>query len=52
MGGIPGKPQIVQVKEREFSLLRYLLGNATTAWQQKLLGREGAQFSVDYLWHW
>ncbi len=52
MGGIPGKPQIVQVKEREFSLLRYLLGNAATAWQQKLLGREGTQFSVDYLWHW
>ncbi len=50
MGGIPGKPQIVQVKEREFSLLRFLLGNGAMVWRQTLLGREGGQFSVDYLW--
>lgn len=52
MGGIEGKPQIVQVKEREFSLLRFLLGNAATAWRQRLLGGEGSRFSVDYLWQW
>jgi len=52
MGGIPGKPRIVQVKPREFSLLRLLLGNAATGWPQKLLGGEGGQYSVDYLWTW
>ncbi|MFQ5532330.1 MAG: signal peptide peptidase SppA [Candidatus Methylomirabilales bacterium] len=52
MGGIPGKPQIVQVKERQFSLLRFLLGSAPAIWRQRILGREGGQFSVDYLWQW
>lgn len=52
MGGIPGKPQIVQVKEREFSLLRFLLGSDPTGWRHTLLGREGSQFSVNYLWQW
>ncbi len=50
MGGIEGKPQIVQVKEREFSLLRLLLGNAATAWRQRLMGGEGGRLSVDFLW--
>lgn len=52
MGGIEGKPEIVQIKEREFSLLALLLGNAATTWHGKLLGGEGVQFSVDYLWRW
>ena len=50
MGDIPGKPEIVKVEEREFSLLRFLLGSTATSWQRKLLGKEGSQFSVDYLW--
>lgn len=52
MGGIPGKPQIVQIEEREFSLLRFLLGSTATVWGQKLLGTEKSRFSVDYLWQW
>jgi protease-4 len=52
MGGIEGRPEIVQIREREFSLLGLLLGNAATMWHGKLLGGEGAQFSVDYLWRW
>lgn len=52
MGGIEGKPQIVQIKEREFSLLRFLLGSAATTWQQKLLGGERSGVSVDYLSRW
>lgn len=52
MGGIEGKPQIVQIKEREFSLLRLLLGSVGTTWQEKLLGGKGNRVSVDYLWRW
>lgn len=52
MGGIEGRPQIVQIKERKFSLLGLLFGEATTTWRAKLLGGEGARFSVDYLWRW
>ncbi|MFQ5846450.1 MAG: signal peptide peptidase SppA [Candidatus Methylomirabilales bacterium] len=52
MGGIEGKPEIVQVKEREFSLLRFLLGGAATSWRHKILGRGTGQLSVDYLWQW
>jgi protease-4 len=53
MGGIEGKPQIVQIKEREFSLLRFLLGSAATTWQESFLGGgDGTGFSVDYLWRW
>jgi len=52
LGGIPGKPQIVQATEREFSLLRFLLGRNATAWGRKLLGGEGGRYSVDYLWQW
>ncbi len=52
MGGISGKPRIVRIEEREFSLLRFLLGNSATVWGQKLLGREKGRFSVDYLWQW
>ena len=52
MGEIPGEPQIVRVEKREFSLLRYLLGSTATSWGQKLLGKEGSQISVDYLWQW
>lgn len=52
MGGIEGKPQIVQIKEREFSLLQLLLGSVGAAWQEKLLGGEGTRVSVDYLWRW
>lgn len=52
MGGIEGKPQIVQIKERKFSLLGLLLGKATTTLHEKLLGGEGTRFSVDYQWRW
>jgi protease IV len=52
MGGIPGKPQIVQIKESEFSLLRFLLGQRASVWTQRLLRGEGGRFSVDYLYHW
>ncbi len=52
MGGIEGKPQIVQIKEPEFSLLRFLLGSVTTGWQGNLLGGEGTRVSVNYLWRW
>lgn len=52
LGNIPGEPQIVQVEEREFSLLRFLLGSRATAWRQKLLGTQETQLSVDYLWQW
>ncbi|MEE9221404.1 MAG: signal peptide peptidase SppA [candidate division NC10 bacterium] len=52
MGDIPGEPQIVQVEERKFSLLRLLLGSRATAWPQKLLGTEESQLSVGYLWQW
>ncbi len=52
MGDIPGEPQIVQVQEREFSLLRFLFGRTAKGWGQKLLGRDGSHFSVDYLWQW
>lgn len=52
MGDIAGKPEIVKVEEREFSLLRFLLGSTATSWRRKLLGQEGSQFSIDYLWQW
>lgn len=52
MGDIPGEPQIVQVQESEFSLLRFLFGTTAKGWGQKLLGRDGNRFSVDYLWQW
>ncbi|MFQ5882633.1 MAG: signal peptide peptidase SppA, partial [Candidatus Methylomirabilales bacterium] len=52
MGGIPGKPQIAQVKESGFSLLRLLLGSSAMSWRHQLLGRGGEQFSIDYLWQW
>ena len=52
MGEIPGEPQIVKLEQRELSLLRYLLGSSAASWGRKLLGKEGSQISVDYLWQW
>jgi protease-4 len=49
LGGIPGKPQIVQVETGRFSLLRFLFG---TRYASRLFPGEGGTLSIDYLLQW
>lgn len=49
LGGIPGKPEIVQVDTGRFSLLRFLFG---TRYASRLFPGEGGLLRIDYLLHW
>lgn len=50
LGGVPGKPQIVQIDTSRFSLLRFLFG---TRYANRLgLPGEGGSLTIDYLLQW